>query len=212
MIEERIFFDCEDIKLEGALTLVKGDCTPPGVVLCHPHPLYGGNMHSSLIINITRILSKHGFITLRFNFRGVGYSEGSYGGGIEEAKDVKAAIDFIEGVQPQENNLFLVGYSFGAMVGLQVAENEDSVCGWVGISPPVAMYDFSFLKKSNKPKLIIYGSSDFVCPGEEMKRLFSSLNEPKSLTVIPGTDHFFLGKEDTIAENVKDFLCNNNKQ
>ena len=217
MEEEKVFFDCGDIKLEGILTLTKTHSPAPAVVVCHPHPEYGGNMHNNVVTGITHTLSKQGFITLRFNFRGVGDSEGTYGGGVEEIKDVKGAIDFLsEGVQNFEplsetNGIFLVGYSFGAMVGLQVAAKDDRITGWVGISPPVAMYDFSFLKGSSKPKLLLLGDSDFVCPREDMEKLFDSLQEPKSMSVIPGADHFFWGKEETVAEHVLNFLCRGSK-
>jgi alpha/beta superfamily hydrolase len=207
MKEERVFFDCGGIKLEGILTFTKTHSPAPVVVVCHPHPEYGGNMHNNVVTGITHTLSKQGFITLRFNFRGVGDSEGSYGGGIEEIKDVKGAIDFLSRADHLETNgIFLVGYSFGAMVGLQVAAKDDRITGWVGISPPVAMYDFSFLKVSPKPKLLLFGDSDFVCPREEMEKLFDSLQEPKSMSVIPGADHFFWGKEETVAEHVLNFL------
>jgi len=169
-------------------------------------------MHNNVVTGITDTLSKQGFITLRFNFRGVGDSEGTYGGGVEEVKDVKGAIDFLsEGVQNFEplsetNGIFLVGYSFGAMAGLQIAAKDDRIRGWVGISPPVAMYDFSFLKGSFKPKLLLFGDSDFVCPKKEMEKLFDFLQEPKSMSVIPGTDHFYWGKEEMVAEHVLSFL------
>ncbi|MFA4932792.1 MAG: alpha/beta fold hydrolase [Caldisericia bacterium] len=207
MEEEKVFFDCGGIKLEGILTLTKTHNPAPAVVVCHPHPEYGGNMHNNIVTGITHTLSKQGFITLRFNFRGVGDSEGSYGGGVEEIKDVKGAIDFLSGADHLETNgIFLAGYSFGAMVGLQVADKDDRITGWVGISPPVAMYDFSFLKGSFKPKLLLFGDSDFVCPKEGMEKLFDSLQEPKSMSIIPGADHFFWGKEETVAEHVSNFL------
>lgn len=212
MHEEKVFFACGDIKLEGALAMVKGDTPAPRVVVCHPHPQYGGNMHNNLVSNITRTLSKEGFITLRFNFRGVGYSEGSYGQGVEEVRDVEAAVDFLEGLEPVETgSLFMVGYSFGAMVGLQVAVKDERIRGWVGISPPVAMYDLGYLKGSNKPKHLLYGDSDEVCPEKEMEKLFVSLEEPKSMSVISGADHFFWGSEQTVAEHVKTFLSSLNK-
>ncbi|MEW6614035.1 MAG: alpha/beta fold hydrolase [Thermodesulfobacteriota bacterium] len=212
MKEEKVFFNSGGIKLEGILTLTKTHNPSPAVVVCHPHPQYGGNMHNNVVTGITDTLSEQGFITLRFNFRGVGNSEGTYGGGVEEVKDVEGAIDFLsEGVQNFEplsetNGIFLVGYSFGAMVGLQVADKDDRIRAWVGISPPVAMYDFSLLKGSFKPKLLLFGDSDFACPKKEMEKLFDSLQEPKSMSVIPGADHFYWGKERTVAEHVLNFL------
>ncbi|HCX89514.1 MAG TPA: hypothetical protein DHT43_03135 [Deltaproteobacteria bacterium] len=207
MEEKKVFFNSGDMKIEGILTLTKNHSPAPAAVVCHPHPEYGGNMHNNVVTGITHTLSKQGFTTLRFNFRGVGYSEGSYGKGVEETKDVKGAIDFLLGAEHLETNgIFLVGYSFGAMVGLQVADKDDRIRGWAGISPPVAMYDFSFLKGSFKPKLLLFGDSDFACPKEGMEKLFESLEEPKSMSIIPGADHFFWGKERTVAEYVLNFL------
>jgi alpha/beta superfamily hydrolase len=212
MEEEKVFFNSGNIKLEGILTLTKTHSPAPAVVVCHPHPEYGGNMQNNIVTGITHTLSKHGFITLRFNFRGVRDSEGTYGGGVEEIKDVKGAIDFLSGADHLETDgIFLVGYSFGAMVGLQVAAKDDRITGWVGISPPVAMYDFSFFKGSFKPKLLLFGDSDFACPKEEMEKLFDSLQEPKSMSIIPGADHFFWGKEETVAEHVLNFLGRGSK-
>jgi alpha/beta superfamily hydrolase len=207
MKEEKVSFNSGDISLEGILTSPETQTPVPAVVVCHPHPQYGGNMHNNVVAGITHTLLKDGFITLRFNLRGVGASEGSYGDGIEEARDVKGAVDFIDGINRVKRNcIFLVGYSFGAMVGLPVAFSDDRVKGWIGISPPVAMHDFSYLKGCFKPKLIIFGDSDFVCPKEDIERLFESLQEPKSMRVIPGTDHFLIGKEETISKQVTEFI------
>ena len=207
MREKRVFFDCGEIKLEGALSSAKSNNPQLGVIVCHPHPQYGGNMHNNVVVGITRKLSANGFVTLRFNFRGAGASGGSYGGGKEELKDVKSAIDFLNRMDMvMKDSLFLVGYSFGAVVGLPVAVEDKRVMGFIGISPPVAMYDFGFLKESFKPKLIIYGDSDFVCPVERVKELFTSLEEPKSLRAITDGDHFLWGKEETIAEHVLHFM------
>ncbi|MFH2013041.1 MAG: alpha/beta fold hydrolase [Pseudomonadota bacterium] len=207
MKEEKVFFYSGDIKLEGILTQTKNHINKPAVVVCHPHPRYGGNMHNNVVMGITDTLTKEGFTTLRFNFRGVNNSEGVYGEGIEEVKDVKGAIDFISGTdQLKTSSIFLVGYSFGAMVGLQAAAEDNRIKGLVGISPPVTMYDFTFLIKSYKPKLLLFGDSDFVCPKEEMEKLFDSIQEPKVMSIISGADHFYFGKEGTIAKNVLDFL------
>jgi len=207
MKEKKVFFNCADIELEGAMTPAENNSPAHSVVVCHPHPQYGGNMDNNVVMGITRILSQNGFTTLRFNFRGAGRSKGAYGNGTEERKDVKAALDFLDGVdQIKDNDIFVVGYSFGAMVGLPVAVKDDRVKGWIGISPPIATYDFDFLKECNKPKLLVCGDSDFVCPDEQAKGLFNSLKGPKTMFVVPDADHFWWGKEETIAGHIKDFL------
>lgn len=207
MKEETVFFNYGSIKLEGALISAKGDSPSTCVLVCHPHPQYGGNMDNNVVVGVTSALSKRGFTTLRFNLRGVGRSGGSHGGGIEEVKDVKAAVDFLDGEDKvKTDGIFLAGYSFGSMVGLPVAVEDDRIKGWVGISPPIAMYDFSYLEKSQKPKLILHGDSDFACPTKEMESLYETLKEPKSINIIPGADHFLWGKEEVIATHILNFL------
>ena len=207
MREKRVFFDCGEIKLEGVLTSRKDGKPSLGAIVCHPHPQYGGNMNNNVVLGITRTLSSHGFATLRFNFRGAGSSGGSHGGGTEELRDVKSAIDFLYSTDMvSENSIFLVGYSFGAAVGLPIAVEDDRVMGWIGISPPVSIYDFGFLRESYKPKLLLYGDSDYICPNERVKELYMSLEEPKSIHVIADADHFLWGKEDAIAQHIVNFM------
>ena len=207
MKEERVFFNSGDIRLEGILTSPQPQTPVPAAVVCHPHPQYGGNMHNNVVAGITHTLSKEGFITLRFNLRGVGSSEGTYGGGIEETSDVKGAVDFIDSIDGvKRGSVFLVGYSFGAIVGLPIAFSDDRVKGWAAVSPPIAIHDFTYLEGCLKPKLIVFGDSDFVCPKGDIERMFASFKDPKSIFIISGADHFLIGKEETISRHVCEFI------
>lgn len=207
MSDQRVFIPVGPLQLEGLLALPGETRTAKAAVICHPHPQYGGDMHNNVVVAVARELVGRGIAALRFNFRGVGASQGSYGQGIGEQEDVRGAIDFLTQTElgfPGE--IYLVGYSFGALVGLRVAVEEGRIRGWAGIAPPVDHYDLSFLKGDPKPKLLICGDHDAFCRVSSLEALFSDLKEPKSMAVIPGIDHFFLGREAAVAQRVGEFL------
>lgn len=205
-MERRVNFKSGDLVLEGVLHLpinVRGEV--PAVVVCHPHPLYGGSMYNVIVEKLCRRLEEAGFAALRFNFRGVGLSEGSYDGGSGEVLDAKAAIDFLEAIDfPVINVIGVAGYSFGAYVAARVAEDH-RVKALALISPPLALYSFDILKHLIKPKLIIWGDQDeFVgMTVEEMVRIVA---EPRKLVLVEGADHFWFGYEDEVCATVIDFF------
>jgi len=188
--EEKVFIPCGGLTLEGLLSVQGALPVRGGVVSCHPHPLYGGEMDNPVVTVAVEIAFKEGFQTLRFNFRGVGESEGTHANGVGEKDDVRAAIEFLSS-KVDGLSLILVGYSFGAMVGLPVAVEDARVKGMVAIAPPLEMYDFDFLKGSKKDKLVMVGDRDLYCPIGRLKEFYQHLEDPKSLAVIQGADHFF---------------------
>jgi alpha/beta superfamily hydrolase len=178
-----------------------------GVILCHPHPQYGGNMDHPVMTMAAETASQEGFSTLRFNFRGVGESEGSYGEGIGESEDVKAVADHLYSrLKNNHSPLILVGYSFGAWAGFPIAIEDERFEGMVAIAPPLEIYDFGFLKGCKKKKLFIAGNRDFFCPPSVLEEWYKGLEEPKSLAVIPGADHFFLFHTRYLSEPLKEFF------
>lgn len=203
-----VFFNTtEGLRLEGIISFPPGSDHCPGVIICHPHPQYGGDLNNNVVTAVAKSVAENGFVALRFNFRGVGRSEGNYDNGVGEIEDVQGAIDFLAGTDIVEvEKIYLVGYSFGAWVGLRAALKEEKVKAIVGITPPTSIFDFGFLLNSSLPKLIIFGDSDPFCPHETTASLFSSLSEPKQMKVIPGADHFLLGREKEVAELVSGFL------
>ena len=205
---KKIFFNTtKGLRLEGVISFQPGSDHYPGVIICHPHPQYGGDLSNNVVTAVAQELVEKGFAALRFNFRGVGRSEGSYDNGVGEVEDVRGAIDFLAGTDmPMIEKIYLVGYSFGAWVGLQAAFKDERVKAIVGISPPTSFSNFEFLLNSSLPKLIIFGGSDPFCPQETTVSLFSSLLEPKRIEIIPGADHFLLGRETEVAEKVSGFL------
>lgn len=205
MTEVSVSFPSQDgLQLEGFLS--QGGKGRGGVILCHPHPQYGGDMHNNVVSSLQSALAGVGFSTLRFNFRGVGESEGSYADGSGEEGDVRGAVDFVMTDQGADTPLYLLGYSFGAAVGTRAVAGDDRVEALVCISPPIAMYDFSYLTGDRRPKLLVAGDGDFVCPVAALRELFDSLGEPRSLHIVPGADHFWWGREDQVANYVIDFL------
>lgn len=178
-----------------------------GVILCHPHPQYGGKMYNSVINTAVEAAFQEGLATLRFNFRGVGESGGSYGEGIGEMEDVEAAINYLSSrLQDPNLPLILLGYSFGAWTGLPVAVKDGRIKGMVAIAPPLELFDFGFLKECKKRKLFIAGSRDLWCPTSLLEEWYQKLEEPKSLAIVQGADHFFIFHTHLLTQPLREFL------
>jgi hypothetical protein len=205
---EDVFIRCGSIVLEGVLEApdISGSLLA-GAIICHPHPQYGGNMFNNVVRALRKVFLDRDMICLRFNFRGTGGSEGTYGGGIDEIEDVRAALDFTEGIDRLDSNkLILAGYSFGCWVALNAATRDPRPARLIGISPPVDEYDFSFLKQEKRPKLLVAGDHDFVCSTPKFQQLLDDIPEPKVGKILPGVDHFHVGREDALIGEVDAFL------
>jgi uncharacterized protein len=182
---EKITFPCGSLSLEG---MIRNHNASQGVVISHPHPLYGGDMHNYVVELIHEAFDDLGWTTLRFNFRGVGRSQGSFDDGRGEQEDVIAAIDYLK--QAGTTKIYLAGYSFGAWVNAQVAATHSEVQGSILVSPPLA--HFPFLKGVAKTLLIVTGDSDPFCPLTDLKKLMAAMDPPPPpLKIIPGADHFY---------------------
>lgn len=202
-----INFHCGQLTLEGACYYPDGKGIFPAVILCHPHPLYGGSMHSSVIMSMGANLVGKSIIAFMFNFRGVGKSEGSYAGGIGECEDVVAAINWLV-PQPEvdKSKLGLAGYSFGASVAAPVGCDDERVKAIALISPALETSQITKLKDCTKPRFIISGSEDDVISREEVELVNGELAEPKRFEIIEGADHFWMGYEGLVAEKVTTFF------
>jgi len=178
-----------------------------GVILCHPHPQYGGDMDHPVITTSVEAASQEGFSTLRFNFRGVGASQGSYGEGVGERQDVKSVANYFFSRLKDDHPLFiLVGYSFGAWAGFPIAIEDERFAGMVAVAPPLEIYDFGFLKGCKKKKLFVAGDKDSFCPPSLLEKWYQQLDGPKSLAVIPGADHFFFSHVRFISQPLREFF------
>ena len=201
-------FGCGDITLEGELHLPQGVGPFPSVVVCHPHPLYGGNMLNNIVIAICQELSRNLVAALRFNFRGVGNSGGTFGGGITEQEDVKAALAFILSTPDIDTKrIGLAGYSFGASVALPVALQDERVSLLALVSPALSGSGWEQLKGYHKSKFLIVGDADFVIPLEQFQQHIQDIPEPKQYQVVSGADHFWWGYEEEVAQKITQFFA-----
>lgn len=178
------------------------------VVFAHPLPTHGGTMHTKAIYQGTKGLVRAGCAVLRFNFRGVGKSAGSFTGGEGERGDFTAALDYMAARYPKLN-LWAAGFSFGAWIALETGAADDRVTLLIGIAPPVTRegYDFSNTRRSTKPKFFVQGEADDICPVQDMWKFYGSLLEPKELVVIDGADHLFDGHTTEVGETLEDLLA-----
>lgn len=200
-------FKSEEILLEGMLHVPSGvDHTPYAVVVCHPHPLYGGSMHNAVVKELCRALEEEGVIALRFNFRGVGASEGVYQEGVGERLDVIAALDFLSSMNTHHPEaLGVAGYSFGAYVLAHAASQDPRVEALALISPPFTMYSFEPLEFCRKPKLIVWGRRDELV-GFTVTEVAKMVADPKSLVLVEEADHFWTGMEWKVSSLVASFF------
>jgi hypothetical protein len=171
------------------------------IVFAHPHPQYGGTMHTKIVYRSAKALASLGCAVLRFNFRGVGSSDGSFGDGAGEIEDFRAALDFMSAQYPLLP-LWTAGMSFGAYVSLTAGATDDRVETLLGLAPALHVYDFSAVRQSSKVKYFVQGELDEVCPLPNMHAFFESLLEPKRLIVVPGANHLFVTKLDEAVEAV----------
>jgi alpha/beta superfamily hydrolase len=177
------------------------------VVFAHPLPTHGGTMHTKAVFQGTKGLVRAGCAVLRFNFRGVGGSAGTFTGGPGEKEDFKAALDYIAARFPGLP-LWAAGFSFGSWVALETGAADDRVTALIGIAPPVTKsgYDFPNTSASTKPKFFIQGEADDICPLEDMWKFYSALPEPKELVVIDAADHLFDGHTTEVGDALEDLL------
>ena len=201
-------FPSADLFLEGILALPEGVGPFPAVIVCHPHPLYGGSMHNNVVYAISEALTQASLASLRFNFRGVGGSQGEFGHGRGEQEDVKAAISFISTLKEVDSRrIGLAGYSAGAGFALPVGSRDARTKALAAISPPLSMFHFDFLRSCLKPKLGISGGRDDFTPAVQFLEFCQSLPEPKVCESIEGADHFWWGYEISLAAKVTLFFA-----
>lgn len=174
-------------------------------LVCHPHPLHGGTLHNKVVFRAAKTAIQMGLPTLRFNFRGVGKSEGTFAGGMGEREDVRAALDCL-GARYPTAPACLIGFSFGAWVGLAVGATDPRVWALVGLGLPAASEDLDFLLEVPKPKCIIQGTQDRFGPCTRIESLFAEMVDPKCLHWVEGADHFFTGKLDEVQAVLREFL------
>jgi len=186
MAEEPVFFMSGTLQIQGLLQTKPGD---KGVVITHPHPLYGGSMYNNVVESLVYAYQQAGYATLRFNFRGVGSSQGKYDDGQGEQEDVKAALHYL--AEQGKNVVDLAGYSFGAWVNALARPEGDIVQRMVMVSPPVAFLDFGPPQSIPQLRLVVAGGRDEIAPSELIKTILPNWNSSARLEIIEGADHFY---------------------
>ena len=175
------------------------DDAPYCALICHPHPAGGGTMHNKVVYHAMKTLSAAGLPVLRFNFRGVGLSEGEHDHGRGEQDDVRAALDWLE--DRFRNPVLLAGFSFGSVMGLSAACGDARVAGLIGLGLPVHAagrdYTFEFLARCPQPKLFVSGDHDEFSPVDALQDAWAQAEEPKRTVLIVGANHFFQGTADS---------------
>jgi len=207
MKETRVSFLSGGLVLEGILTIPEGAGPLPAVIVCHPHPLYGGSMDNNVVSSLSETLAQASLASFKFNFRGVGRSQGEFGQGIGEREDVEVAISFMSTVKEVDSKrIGLAGYSAGAGFALPIGSNDDRIKALAAVSPPLSMFGFDFVKSCPKPKLLISGSRDELIPINQFLEFCRNLPEPKECESIEGADHFWWGYESRLAAKVTAFF------
>ena len=185
---EDIRFISDNNRLEG---MYHEGSNAKGVVITHPHPLYGGDMHNGVVESIANAYREKGYSTLRFNFRGAGASQGQYDNGVGEKEDVKAAQEYLEQMNIQRVDL--AGYSFGAWVNARVGCAGAAGQQMVMVSPPVAFIDYSSVGRLPCLKLVVSGSRDNFAPTDQIRNMLPDWNDAAAFKIIEGADHFYGG-------------------
>ena len=189
------------------------ETTSPLCLVLHPHPRQGGTMNNKLVYNTYQAFKKSNFSTLRFNFRGVGKSLGTYDNGVGELTDAAAALDWLQTENPAARATWIAGFSFGAWLALQLLMRRPEISGFVAISPPASLYDFGFLAPCPTSGLIIQGSEDKIVQEESVSELVEKLNKQNNINVdykkIIGADHFFAKNLDDIQKKIKKYIDKN---
>ena len=202
MAEERIFFDSGGLRIEGLLEELPGE---RAVTVTHPHPLYGGSMHNNVVEAVVKAYKEKGFTTLRFNFRGVGGSEGRYDDGRAEQEDILSALSYL--INLGKKSIDLAGYSFGAWVIAMGLDKFDKASRVIVVSPPVSFISFDFLGYNPKIQLVIVGTRDDIAGPRAVEKMLSTWNPEAALRIIKGADHFYSGYEKELKGIIEEFLA-----
>lgn len=176
-----------------------------GAIVCHPHPLHGGSMHTKAVYRAAEALNEVGMRTLRFNFRGVGCSTGTFEEGIGEQEDVQAALDWLA-LGVRNGPLVVGGVSFGSMVALSVGTEDPRVSAMIGIGTPIRIYDYGYLAKAGKPVLIVQGEHDPFGPAREVSERLEPLGDHVTVKTIAGSGHLFDDHFEDLQAVIREFF------
>jgi alpha/beta superfamily hydrolase len=204
-----IIFNGPAGRLEGRYSHSKIKNAPLGIVL-HPNPEHGGTMNNKITYYMYQAFVERGFSTLRFNFRGVGRSQGVFDRGEGELSDAAAALDWMQELNPNAPYVWVAGFSFGAWIGMQLLMRRPEIEGFISVSPPANIYDFSFLAPCPTSGLIVQGNKDDVVTEPHVEKLVEKLHAQKGIAidyrVVDGANHFFKDEIDTLVSHMHDHM------
>jgi len=204
-----IIFSGPEGRLEGRYSHSKRPNAPLAIIL-HPHPQHGGTMNNRVTYSVYQTFVGLGFSVLRFNFRGVGRSQGEFDSGIGELSDAAAALDWMQNFNENASGCWVAGFSFGAWVGMQLLMRRPEIEGFISVAPPAKMYDFSFLAPCPSSGLIVHGDSDELVHEGEVAKLAQKLSAQKGIAidyrVIKGANHFFHGRHEQLSLVIEDYV------
>jgi uncharacterized protein len=204
-----IIFAGPDGRLEGRYHPGAQPNSPLALVL-HPHPLYGGNMNNKIVYTLFHVYARFGFAVLRFNFRGVGRSQGVFDHGQGELSDAASAMDWLQTHNPNARNCWIAGYSFGGWIAMQLLMRRPEVAGFVAVAPPANMFDFNFLAPCPSSGLVVQGLDDQIVPEPDVAKLVHRLSNQRDIKIeyrkVPGATHFFENKLDVLSNLVERHL------
>jgi len=201
-----------DGRLEGRYQHSR-DRNAPIALILHPHPQHGGTMNNKVVYTMYQSFARRGFSVLRFNFRGVGRSQGAFDRGEGELSDAASSLDWLQSFNPNAGACWIAGFSFGAWIGMQLLMRRPEISGFISVAPPANMFDFSFLAPCPSSGLIVQGDKDEIVPPVSVVKLVDKLQSQRNLkiqhTMIPGATHFFRDHLEILGEEVHDYLAKN---
>ena len=204
-----VIFNGPDGRLEGRYHHGKTPNAPVALLL-HPQPQHGGTMNNKVVYALYHAFARRGFSTLRFNFRGVGRSQGRFDNGQGELSDAAAALDWFQTWNPNARECWVGGFSFGAWIGMQLLMRRPEIDGFIAVAPPANVCDFSFLAPCPSSGLIVHGDADDLVPEPAVARLVAKLASQRNITVdyhtIRGGNHSLVSHLDDLSRAVDDYL------
>ena len=204
-----VIFNGPDGRLEGRYHHSSAENAPIALIL-HPHPQQGGTMNNRVVFDVYQTFVKRGFSTLRFNFRGVGRSQGEYDEGMGELSDAAAALDWLQSSNTDAKQCWVGGFSFGAWICMQLLMRRPEINSFIALAPPANKYDFTFLAPCPASGLFVHGAKDSMVPQESVETLANKLQAQKRIVIdykiIAGANHFFHEHVEELTNHVDNYL------
>lgn len=209
-----VIFNGPDGRLEGRyhesfLKRENENTDAPVALVLHPHPLHGGTMNNKVVYRIYHAFARNGFSVLRFNFRGVGKSQGQYDEGLGELSDAATALDWLQRNNPSASGCWVAGFSFGSWIAAQLLMRRPEARALVAISPPAARFDFSFLSPCPGHALVVQGTADDICDEKDTEKLVGKMRGQPIETeyrTVEGADHFYKEKMDDLNDHLDAYI------